>query len=202
MFPCGIIRYDKISNIWFNITSLQNNCKDNWRSHKHILWVYRWDRMLWMWTSFTEFLTLWLTSVAMQLVVDLWTIPWFLIFYYIFPNSPTFFRMEESRENIMWIMELMKFLMWWWWWIVEVLNAKTFIVWQKNWGAIWSFINFEGKSFIESSMKNVIEFRWFQLFLGLHNSINFMSNMHWLSMPYHKIENICVVFVGKQTFWQ
>lgn len=28
-----------------------------------------------------------------------------------------------------------------------------------------------------------------------------MSNMHWLSMPYDKIENKCiVVFVEKQTF--
>jgi hypothetical protein len=32
------------------------------------------------------------------------------------------------------------------------------------WGAIWSFINFEGKSFVGSSTKNVVEFRRFQLF--------------------------------------
>lgn len=37
--------------------------------------------------------------------------------------------------------------------------------------------------------------------IELHNSINFMSNMHWLRMPYDKIENKCiVVFVEKQTF--
>jgi hypothetical protein len=39
--------------------------------------------------SFTNLLT----SMSMQLVVDLSTIPWFLVFYYICPNSPTFFKM-------------------------------------------------------------------------------------------------------------
>jgi hypothetical protein len=41
----------------------------------------------------TKFLTSWLSSMAIQLVVQLSTIPWFLVFYYIFPNSPTFLRM-------------------------------------------------------------------------------------------------------------
>lgn len=93
MFPCGIIRYDEISNMWFNIISWKNNCKDSWRSHKHIHWVYKWNCMLRMWTSFTDLLTSWLTSMAMQLVVDLLTTSWFLVFYYICPNFPTFLRM-------------------------------------------------------------------------------------------------------------
>jgi hypothetical protein len=51
--------------------------------------------------------------MAMQLVVDdLSTIPWFLVFYYICPDSPTFLRMEKGRKSVMWIMELMKFLLW------------------------------------------------------------------------------------------
>jgi len=93
--------------------------------------------------------------------------------------------------------------MWWWWWIVKILNAKHLLFDQKIGVPFGASQTLKVKALLGHPQRMWLNLEDF-------NCFNWISQFHQfhvqhallLSMPYDKIENICVVFVEKQTFWQ